>query len=74
MRLATCALMQSGSAAVPWPALAAIVGAVTDLIIHAARWQGVRVVTEALRVRRYDPGREMWDTERAWPRPTGDPA
>ena len=74
MRLATCALMQSGSAAVPWPALASIVGAVTDLIIHAARWQGVRVVTEALRVRRYDPGRETWETERAWPRPTGDPA
>ena len=69
MRLATCALMQEGSAAVPWPALAAIVGAVTDLVVHVARWQGVRMVGEALRVHRYDPGRQAWETETVWPPP-----
>ena len=67
MRLATCALMQEGSSGVPWPALAAIVGAVTDLIVHIARWQGVRMVSEALRVVRYDPQRQEWETERRWP-------
>ena len=69
MRLATCALMQEGSAAVPWAALASIIGAVTDLVIHVARWQGVRMVGEALRVKRYNPGRQAWETETAWPRP-----
>ncbi len=42
MRLATCALMQEGAAGMPWPALAAMIGAVTDLVIHVVRWQGVR--------------------------------
>lgn len=67
MRLATCALMQEGSASVPWPALAAIVGAVTDLVIHITRWQGVRAVAEAVRVRRYDPVSRQWETRHAWP-------
>ncbi len=69
MRLATCALMQEGSAAVPWVALASIIGAVTDLVIHVARWQGVRVVGEALRVKRYNPAGQAWETESAWPHP-----
>ena len=72
MRLATCALMQEGSAAVPWPALCAIVGAVTDLVIHVARWQGVRMVGEALRIRGYDHGEQDWVTETAWPPPGED--
>ena len=67
MRLATCALMQEGSAAVPWAALAAIVGAVTDLVIHIVRWEGVRMVGEALKVKRYDLARQAWETEAAWP-------
>ena len=72
MRLATCALMQEGSAAVPWVALASIIGAVTDLVIHVARWQGVRMVGEALRVKRYDPAGQAWETESAWPRPAAE--
>ncbi len=71
MRLATCALMQEGSGSVPWAALASIIGAVTDLVIHVARWQGVRMVGEVLRVRRYDHGRQAWETEPAWPLPAG---
>lgn len=72
MRLATCALMQEASSAVPWPALAAIVGAVTDLVIHIARWQGVRMVAETLRVRGYDPAGQDWRTEPVWPPPSGN--
>ena len=72
MRLATCALMQEGSTSVPWAALASIIGAVTDLVIHVARWQGVRMVGEVLRVLRYDPGRQAWETEAAWPRRAGN--
>lgn len=71
MRLATCALMQEGSGSVPWAALASIIGAVTDLVIHVARWRGVRMVGEVLRVRRYDHGRQAWETEPAWPLPAG---
>lgn len=74
MRLATCALMQEGGSAMPWPALAAMIGAVTDLVIHVVRWQGVRVVGEALRVRGYDPAAGDWRTETAWPPPEGRPA
>ena len=69
MRLATCALMQEGGSGMPWPALAAMIGAVADLVIHVVRWQGVRMVGEALRVRGYDPGAGDWQTEPAWPPP-----
>ena len=48
-----------------------MIGAVTDLVIHVVRWQGVRVVGEALKVRRFDPGRGDWETETAWPPPQG---
>ena len=41
--------------------------AVTDLVIHVARWQGVRMVGEALRVKRYDREQPDWVTETAWP-------
>ncbi len=67
MRLATCALMQEGAAGMPWPALAAMIGAVTDLVIHVVRWQGVRAVGEAVRVRGYDPAVGDWRTETVWP-------
>ncbi len=67
MRLATCALMQEGAAGMPWPALAAMIGAVTDLVIHVVRLQGVRAVGEALRVWGWDPAAGDWRTETAWP-------
>ena len=56
----------------PWVALASIIGAVTDLVIHVARWQGVRMVGEvaAGEALRAQAG-QAWETETAWPRPVG---
>lgn len=60
-RFTTCVLMSDVE--LPYRAIRANIAETLHLLVHTARRDGLRIVTQVLRIRRYEPGEDRYEFE-----------